>query len=139
MDQKVSEPSPGCVERLALMVAMVMVVLQKCSCVHPLALPRDVARRAAAVCRSPEDDPPVTARSLMGDGAMQLMSVSADARHLGYKSRSQLYKLMNDGWLDAHVHIQMPSGQSLFDVDGLKKTLQGLFQWRVDSVFLRYQ
>ena len=39
---------------------------------------------------------------------MQLMSVSAAARHLGYKSRSQLYKLMNDGWLDAHVHIQMP-------------------------------
>ena len=42
---------------------------------------------------------------------MQLMSVSAAARHLGYKSRSQLYKLMNDGWLDAHVHVQMPSGQ----------------------------
>ena len=36
---------------------------------------------------------------------MQLMSVSAAARHLGYKSRLQLYKLMNDGWLDAHVHI----------------------------------
>ena len=31
---------------------------------------------------------------------MQLMTVSAAARHLGYKSRSQLYKLMNDGWLD---------------------------------------
>ena len=65
------------------------------------------------------------------------MSVSAAARHLGYKSRSQLYKLMNDGWLDAHVHIQMPSGQRLLDVDGLQKTLQGLCQWRVDSVFLR--
>ena len=71
------------------------------------------------------------------DRAMQLMSVSAAARHLGYKSRSQLYKLMNDGWLDAHVHIQMPSGQRLLDVDGLQKTLQGLCQWRVDSVFLR--
>ena len=68
---------------------------------------------------------------------MQLMSVSAAARHLGYKSRSQLYKLMNDGWLDAHVHVQMPSGQRLLDVDGLQKTLQGLCQWRVDSVFLR--
>ena len=44
---------------------------------------------------------------------------------------------MNDGWLDAHVHIQMPSGQRLLDVDGLQKTLQGLCQWRVDSVFLR--
>ena len=52
---------------------------------------------------------------------MQLMSVSAAARHLGYKSRSQLYKLMNDGWLDAHVHVQMPSGQRLLDVDGYRR------------------
>ena len=57
---------------------------------------------------------------------MQLMSVSAAARHLGYKSRSQLYKLMNDGWLDAHVHVQMPSGQRILDVDGFQKTLQGI-------------
>ena len=72
---------------------------------------------------------------------MQLMSVSAAARPLGYKSRSHLYKLTNDGWLDAHVHIQMPSGKRVLDVDGLKKTLQGLYlwRWRVDSVFLRYQ
>ncbi len=55
---------------------------------------------------------------------MQLMSVSIAARRLGYKSCSRLYKLMNDGWLDAHVHVQMPSEQRLLDVDGLKKTLQ---------------
>ena len=67
------------------------------------------------------------------------MIVSAAARHLGYKSRSQLHKLMNDVWLDAHVHIQMPSRQRLLDVDGLKKTLQGLCQWRVDSAFFRRQ
>ena len=67
------------------------------------------------------------------------MSVSAAARHLGYKSNSQLYKLMNDGWLDDHVHIQMPSGQRLLDVDGLMKTPQGLCQWRFDSVVLRRQ
>ena len=66
---------------------------------------------------------------------MQLMSVSAAARHLGYKSRSQLYKLMNNGWLD--VHVQMTSGQRLLDVDGLQKTLQGVCEWRVDRVFLR--
>ena len=68
---------------------------------------------------------------------MQLMSVSFAARHLGSISRSQLYKLMNDGWLDAHVYVQMPSGQRLLDVDGLQNFLQGLCQWRVDSVFLR--
>ena len=68
---------------------------------------------------------------------MQLMSISCAARHLGYKSRSQLYKLMNDGWLDEHVHVQMPSGQRLLDVDGLREKLQILCQWRIDSVFLR--
>ena len=68
---------------------------------------------------------------------MQLMTVSAAAKHLGYMSRSQLYKLMNDGWLDTHVQIQMLGGQRLLDVDGLQKTLQGLCQWRVNSVFLR--
>ena len=68
---------------------------------------------------------------------MQLMSISGAARHLGYKSRSQLYKLIDDGWLDEHVHVQMPSGQRLLDVDGLQDKLQGLCQWRIDSVFLR--
>ena len=59
---------------------------------------------------------------------MQLIIVSAAARHLGSKSRSQLYKLINDGWLDAHAHAQMPCGQRLLDVEGLQKTLQGLSQ-----------
>ena len=68
---------------------------------------------------------------------MQLMSISGAARHLGYKSRSQLYKLIDDGWLDDHLHINMPSGQRLIDVDGLRETLQGLYQCRIDSVFLR--
>ena len=68
---------------------------------------------------------------------MQLMSISGAARHLGYKSRSQLYKLIDDGWLDEHVHVQMPSGQRLLDVDGLREKLQVLCHWRIDSVFLR--
>ena len=41
---------------------------------------------------------------------MQLMTVSAAARHLGYKSRSQLYKLMNDGWLDAMCMSRCQAG-----------------------------
>ena len=65
------------------------------------------------------------------------MSISGAARHLGYKSRTQLYKLIDDGWLDDHLHINMPSGQRLLDVDGLQEKLQGLCQWRIDSVFLR--
>ena len=31
----------------------------------------------------------------------------------------------------------MLSGQRLLDVDGLQERLQGLCQWRIDSVFLR--
>ena len=68
---------------------------------------------------------------------MQLMSISGAARHLGYKSRSQLYKLIDDGWLDDHLYINMPSGQRLLDVNGLREKLQTLCQWRIDSVFLR--
>ena len=68
---------------------------------------------------------------------MQLMSISGAARHLGYKSRSQLHKLIDDGWLDGHVHVQMPCGQRLLGVDGLREELKCLCQWCVDSVFLR--
>jgi hypothetical protein len=50
---------------------------------------------------------------------MQLMSDSTAARHLGYKSRSQLYRLTNEGWLDDYV--QKVSGQRLLDVDGLRE------------------
>ena len=64
---------------------------------------------------------------------MQLMIVSAASKHLGSKSYSELYKLINDGWLDAHA--QMPSGQRLFDVEGLQKMLQGFCQRHVDGFF----
>ena len=33
--------------------------------------------------------------------------------------------------------LESPQRKRLLDVDGLQKTLQGLCQWRVDSVFLR--
>ena len=66
---------------------------------------------------------------------MQLIIVSAAAKHLVSKSSSRLYKLINDGWLDAHAHAQMPSGQRLLDVEGLQKTLQGFCHWHVDGFF----
>ena len=56
-----------------------------------------------------------------GNGAMHFMSVSTALKHLGYKSRSQLCKLMNDGWLDAHVYVKMPSGLGFLDVDGYRR------------------
>ena len=68
---------------------------------------------------------------------MQSMRISGAARYLGYKGHSQLDKFINDGWLDEHVHVQMPSGQGLLDVEGLQESFQGLCQWNIDSVFLR--
>ena len=68
---------------------------------------------------------------------MQLIIVSAAAKHLGSKTHSELYKLINDGWLDAYAHAQIPSGQCLLVVEGLQNTLQGFCQWHVDGFRLR--
>ena len=68
---------------------------------------------------------------------MQLIILSAAAKHLVSKSRSELYKLINDGWLDAHALAQMPREQRLLHVEGLQKTLQGFCQWHVDGFLLR--
>ena len=68
---------------------------------------------------------------------MKLMTISEAARRLGYKSRSQLYRLINDGYLHEHVHVQQHTGQRLVDIEGLREKLQCICQWRPDSVFLR--
>ena len=68
---------------------------------------------------------------------MELMTISEAARRLGYKSRSQLYRLINDGYLHEHVHVQQHTGQRLVDIEGLREKLQCICQWRPHSVFLR--
>ncbi len=45
-------------------------------------------------------------------------------------NRSQLYKLINDGYLHEHVHMQQHKWQRLVDIEGLREKLQGLCQWR---------
>ena len=66
------------------------------------------------------------------------MTISEAARQLGYKSRSQLYRLINDGcYVHEHVHVQHQTGQHLVDIEGLRVKLQCICQWRPDSVFLR--
>ena len=52
---------------------------------------------------------------------MQFIIVSAASKHLRSKSRSELYKLINDGWLDEHAHAQMPSGQRLLDLKDCRR------------------
>ena len=55
---------------------------------------------------------------------MELMTISEAARRLGYKSRSQLYRLLNDGYLHEHVHVQQHTGQRLVDIEGLREKLR---------------
>ena len=54
---------------------------------------------------------------------MELMTISEAARCLGYKSRSQLYRLLNEGYLSEHVHVQQHTGQRLVDIEGLREKL----------------
>ena len=54
---------------------------------------------------------------------MELMTISEVARRLGYRSRSQLNRLINDGYLHEHVHVQQQTGQRLVDIDGLREKL----------------
>ena len=57
---------------------------------------------------------------------MQSMGISGATMYLEYKSHLQLYKLNNYGRFDEHLHVQMPIGQRLLDVEGLQESLQGL-------------
>ena len=68
---------------------------------------------------------------------MGLMTISEAARCLGYKSTSELYRLINYGYLHEHVHVQQHTGQRLVDTEGLREKLQYICQWRPDSAFLR--
>ena len=60
---------------------------------------------------------------------MELMTISEAARPLGYKYRSQLYRLINDGYLHEHVHVQQYTGQRLVDIEDLREKLQRICQW----------
>ena len=61
---------------------------------------------------------------------MELMTISEAARCLGYKSRSQLYRLLNEGYLSENVHVQQHTGQRLVDIKGLREKLHCMCQWR---------
>ena len=59
---------------------------------------------------------------------MQLMTISEAVRRLEYTSRSQLYRLINSGYLSEHLHVQQHTGQRLVDIDGLREKLQCICQ-----------
>ena len=68
---------------------------------------------------------------------MELMTISEAARRIGYKSRSQLYRLINNGYLSENIYLQEHTGQRLVDIEGLREKLRCICQWRPNSVFLR--
>ena len=49
---------------------------------------------------------------------MEIITISEAARLLEYKSRSQLYRLINDGYLYEHVNVQQHTGPRLVDIEG---------------------
>ena len=61
---------------------------------------------------------------------MELMTISEAAKHLGYKTRSQLCRLINDGYLHENIHARQNMGQRFVGIDGLKQKLQYICQLR---------
>ena len=72
---------------------------------------------------------------LLVSDVSEATALTGHHRRLGYKSRSQLYRLINDGYLHDHVHVQQHTGQRLVDIEGLREKLQRICQWRPHSVF----
>ena len=52
---------------------------------------------------------------------MELMTISEATRGLRYKSRSQLYRLINDGYLHERIHVLQHTRQRLVDIEGLRE------------------
>ena len=68
---------------------------------------------------------------------MKLCTISETAKILGYKSRSQLYRLLNDGWLDDYLKVR--NGKRFLDLEPPGKLPLGLHlaqivQWKPDGV-----
>ena len=61
---------------------------------------------------------------------MKLKMIGEPARCLGHKSRSQLCRLINDGYLHQNIHVRQNMGQRFVGIDGLKQNLQYICQLR---------
>ena len=68
---------------------------------------------------------------------MESTTVSKSAGRLGYQSSSQLYRLLNDGYLHEHFHVQQHSGHRLVDIEGLWEKRQCICHWHPCAMFLR--
>lgn len=65
---------------------------------------------------------------------MAALTISDAAKAIGYSSRSQLYRLMNDGRLDEFIRWQ--NGKRLLEVNGLAAAVRERTQQRSNSANL---
>ena len=68
---------------------------------------------------------------------MPLATITEASRILGYRSRSTIYKMLNDGWLKDYV--QEIEGTKYLDLkpvgrQHLVEHMAGIAQWRPDGV-----
>ena len=68
---------------------------------------------------------------------MPLATITEASRILGYRSRSQLYRMLNDGWLNDYV-VEI-EGIKYLDLKPAKKPhlvdhMAGIAQWRPNGV-----
>ena len=68
---------------------------------------------------------------------MPLCSIGEAAKQLGYKSRSQIYRMISDGWLNDY--LQEVNGRKFLELEPrgkrpLKEHMAGITQWRPNGV-----
>ena len=68
---------------------------------------------------------------------MKLCSIGETAKQLGYKSRSQIYRMISDGWLNDY--LQESNGRKYLELEPrgkrpLKEHMAGITQWRPNGV-----
>ena len=64
---------------------------------------------------------------------MELVSISEASRKLGYSSRSQLYQLIDQGWLNDFLLINK-RGKRQLKMKGLKEYVRSICQQRINNI-----
>ena len=71
-----------------------------------------------------------------------LCSITEASEHLGYRSRAQLYRMKQDGWLDDY--IQMIDGKTYLEMDArrgkptLARHIMGIIDWRSSNTIIDF-
>ena len=71
-----------------------------------------------------------------------LCSITEAAHYLGYRSRAQLYRMKEDGWLDDY--IQIIDGKTYLIMEGprgkptLARHIMGIIDWRCTNTIIDF-